>query len=220
MREEIIGGNIEKTLLKLAWPLIVSNIIQVLYNITDTFWLGKLGREALSAPGVSWPLIGTLMSLGMGFATAGFAFVGQYIGAENYEKANRAAGALYSLMLIFASVVALVGVLITPYALKFMNVTSTVYPYALVYLRVIFVGIPFSFTFFSFSFLMRAVGDTKTPVKISLFTVALNILLDPILIFGWLGFPKLGVEGAALATITSNSLGSLIGAYLLFTGRA
>lgn len=220
MREEIIGGNIEKTLLKLAWPLIVSNIIQVLYNITDTFWLGKLGREALSAPGVSWPLIGTLMSLGMGFATAGFAFVGQYIGAENYEKANRAAGALYSLMLIFASVVALVGVLITPYALKFMNVTSTVYPYALAYLRVIFVGIPFSFTFFSFSFLMRAVGDTKTPVKISLFTVALNILLDPILIFGWLGFPKLGVEGAALATITSNSLGSLIGAYLLFTGRA
>lgn len=220
MREEIISGNIEKTLLRLAWPLIVSNIIQVLYNITDTFWLGKLGREALSAPGVSWPLIGTLMSLGMGFATAGFAFVGQYIGAENYERANKAAGALYSLMIIFASAVAVVGILITPYALKFMNVTSTVYPYALAYLRVIFIGIPFSFTFFSFSFLMRAIGDTKTPVKISFFTVALNILLDPLLIFGWLGFPKLGVEGAALATIISNSLGSLIGAYLLFTGRS
>lgn len=92
MRQEILNGPIEKTLLKLAYPLIVSNLVQVLYNITDTFWLGKLGREALAAPGTSWPIIGTLMALGMGFATAGFAFVGQYIGAGNYERANRSAG--------------------------------------------------------------------------------------------------------------------------------
>ncbi|WP_084177564.1 MATE family efflux transporter [Palaeococcus pacificus] len=219
MRQEILEGSIEKTLLKLAYPLIISNLVQVLYNITDTFWLGKLGREALSAPGVSWPLIGTLMSLGMGFATAGFAFVGQYIGAGEYEKANKAAGALYSLMLFFSAAVGVIGYLLTPYALGFMKVTDNVYPYALAYLRIIFIGIPFSFTSFAFSFLMRAVGDTKTPVKINLFTVALNIVLDPLLIFGLFGFPELAVKGAALATIFSNSLGSLIGAYLLFTGR-
>lgn len=219
MREEIVSGGIERTLLRLAGPLIVNNLIQVVYNITDTFWLGKLGREALSAPGTAWPLIGTLMSLGMGFTTAGFAFVGQYIGAEEYKKANKAAGALYSLMLMFASIVAIVGYWISPYALNFMKVTPTVYPYALGYLRVIFAGIPFAFTFFSFSFLMRAVGDTKTPVKISFLTVGLNMVLDPILIFGLFGFPKLGVTGAALATIFSNSIGSVIGAYLLLTGK-
>ncbi len=131
MRTEILEGNIEKTLFKLSWPLILNNLVHVLYNITDTFWLGKIGREALSAPGVSWPLIGTLMNLGQGFAVAGFAFVGQYIGAKLYDKANRAAGALYSLVLFFASLTALIGFFITPKALEFMKVTQNVYPYAL-----------------------------------------------------------------------------------------
>lgn len=219
MRQEIVEGNIEKTMLKLAYPLIINNMVQVLYNLTDTFWLGRLGTEELSAPGTAWPLVWFFMSIGMGFATAGFAFVSQYIGAKDYEKANRAAGALYSLMMFFAIFVAIFGLLIAPFALKFMKVTPEVYPFALNYIRVIFIGIPFSFTLFAFNFLLRAVGDTKTPVKINMFTVFLNIILDPLLIFGWLGFPRLGVIGAAVATMFSNSVGSLIGGYLLFKGR-
>ncbi|HDG64111.1 MAG TPA: MATE family efflux transporter [Thermococcus sp.] len=220
MRAEILEGNIEKTLFRLAYPLIINNLIHVLYNITDTFWLGKIGREALSAPGVSWPLIGTLMNLGQGFAVAGFAFVGQYIGAKEYQKANKAAGALYSLVLFFASLTAVVGFLITPKALEFMKVTPNVYPYALTYVRIIFLGLPFSFMGFVFSALMRATGDTKTPVEINIFTVFMNVILDPILIFGLFELPKLGVAGAAVATVFSNTLGSMIGAYLIFTGKA
>ena len=219
MRAEILEGNIEKTLFKLSWPLILNNLVHVLYNITDTFWLGKIGREALSAPGVSWPLIGTLMNLGQGFAVAGFAFVGQYIGANLYDKANRAAGALYSLVLFFASLTAVLGFLITPKALEFMKVTPNVYPYALTYVRIVFLGLPFSFMGFAFSALMRATGDTKTPVKINMFTVFLNVIFDPILIFGLFGLPRLGVAGAAVATVFSNTLGSIIGAYLLFNGK-
>lgn len=218
-REEILHGPIEKTLLSLSLPLIINNLVQVLYNITDTFWLGKLGRAELSAPGTAWPMIGTLMALGMGFATAGFALVGQYVGAGRYREANRAAGSLYSLVLIFATFVGIFGYFATPYALRFMHVSESVYPYALSYTRIIFLGIPFAFTSFDFSFLLRAVGDTKTPMKLNLLTVAVNIALDPILIFGWFGFPEMGVTGAALATITANSIGSLIGAYLLFTGK-
>ena len=219
MRDQILNGPIEKTLLILAGPLIVNNLVQVVYNITDTFWLGKLGREALSAPGVTWPIIGTLMALGMGFTTAGFAFVGQYIGAEEYEKANRSAGALYSLMLFFSVITAIVSVLILPYALRFMKVTPTLYPHAKTYATIVFLGIPFSFTFMAFEALVRATGDTKTPVKITLLTVLINIVLDPLLIFGWGPFPELGVAGAALATVMANTTGSIIGLYLLFTGR-
>ncbi|ASJ09989.1 MATE family efflux transporter [Thermococcus sp. P6] len=219
MREEILNGSIVKTLLVLAYPLIINQLVQVLYNLTDTFWLGKLGRVELAAPGTAWPLVWFFMSIGMGFATAGFAFVSQYVGAGEYEKANRAAGALYSLMMLFAVGVGLFGVLSAPYLLRFMSVTDTVYPYALAYTRVIFAGIPFSFTLFAFNFLLRAIGDTRTPVKINMATVFLNILLDPLLIFGWFGFPRLGVMGAAIATMLSNTLGSLVGGYLLFTGR-
>lgn len=219
MREQILNGPIEKTLLVLAGPLIINNLVQVLYNITDTFWLGKLGREALSAPGVTWPIIGTLMALGMGFATAGFAFVGQYIGAGEYEKANRSAGALYSLMTFFSVATAIVALLILPYALRFMRVSENVYPYSLTYATIVFLGLPFSFAFMAFGALMRATGDTKTPVKITLLTVMINIILDPLFIFGWLGFPELGVAGAALATVIANVVGAAIGLYLLFTDR-
>jgi len=219
MREQIISGPIVKTLLLLAYPLIINRLVQVLYNLTDTYWLGKLGREQLAAPGTAWPLVWFFMSIGMGFATAGFAFVSQYVGAKEYEKANRAAGALYSLMMLFAIGVGLFGVVSAPYLLAFMNVSDTVYPYALSYTKVIFAGIPFAFTLFAFNFLLRAIGDTKTPVKINVGTVLLNLVLDPFFIFGWGPFPELGVTGAAVATMLSNSLGSIIGGYLLFKGH-
>ncbi len=215
MREEILTGPIERTLLRLAYPLIVSNLIQVLYNITDTFWLGKIGREALAAPGTSWPIIGTLMALGMGFAMAGFALVGQYIGAGRYEKANRSAGALYSLMLIFSTLTAIISLAVLPYALHFMKVTPNVYPHAKAYATVVFAGVPLSFSFMAFSALMRAAGDTKTPVKVSMLTVFMNIVLDPVFIF----LLDLGVEGAAIATVLSNGTGALIGLRLLTSGR-
>ncbi|WP_456366663.1 MATE family efflux transporter [Thermococcus sp.] len=219
MREQILSGPIVKTLILLAYPLIINRLVQVLYNLTDTFWLGKLGRIELSAPGTAWPLVWFFMSIGMGFATAGFAFVSQYVGAREYDKANRSAGALYSLMLIFATAVGITGVLLAPELLHLMDVSDTIYPYALSYTRVIFAGIPFSFTLFAFNFLLRAVGDTKTPVKINIATVILNIVLDPLLIFGIGPFPRLGVVGAAIATMFSNSVGSVVGGYLLFTGK-
>ncbi|WP_297461532.1 MATE family efflux transporter [Thermococcus sp.] len=219
MREQILHGPIEKTLLVLAGPLIVNNLVQVVYNITDTYWLGKLGREALSAPGTVWPIIGTLMALGMGFATAGFAFVGQYIGAGEYGKASRSAGALYSLMLLFSVATAMVALLVLPLALRFMRVSDNVYPYALTYAAIVFLGLPFSFAFMSFSALMRAAGDTRTPVKITLLTVTINTILDPFLIFGWMGFSGMGVAGAALSTVVSNIVGALTGFYLMFRGK-
>ncbi|WP_456368987.1 MATE family efflux transporter [Thermococcus sp.] len=219
MREQILSGPIVKTLILLAYPLIINRLVQVVYNITDTFWLGKLGREELAAPGTAWPLVWFFMSIGMGFATAGFAFVSQYVGAREYDKANRSAGALYSLMMFFAIGVGIFGVVSAPYLLKFMGVSGTIYPYAISYIRVIFAGIPFAFTLFAFNFLLRAIGDTRTPVKINIATVLLNLVLDPLFIFGVGPFPRLGVVGAAIATMFSNSLGSIVGGYLLFTGK-
>ncbi|MDV3103460.1 MATE family efflux transporter [Thermococcus waiotapuensis] len=219
LREQILYGPVVKTLVLLAYPLIINQLVQVLYNLTDTFWLGRLGRTELSAPGTAWPLVWLFTSIGMGFATAGFAFVSQYIGAREYDKANRSAGALYSLMLLFSIAVGIIGVVLAPQMLRLMNVSDTIYPYALSYTRVVFLGIPFSFTLFAFNFLLRAVGDTRTPVKINIGTVILNIVLDPLFIFGWGPFPRLGVIGAAIATMLSGTIGSVIGGYLLFTGR-
>ena len=218
-RKQILEGDTKKTLLKLALPLIFINIVQILYNLADTFWLGKLGKEAVSAPTVSWPIIATMMSFGGGFVVAGLSLISQYVGAGKFKKVRKIIGNLYSGMFIFALIVSIFGFVFSGHLLKLMKTPMDVYENAKIYMRLIFLGIPFAFAGFVFSFVMRAMGDTITPVKINLFTMILNAVLDPLLIFGIGLFPRLEVAGAAIATIFSNTLASLIGLYLFFSGK-
>jgi len=145
MRGEILNGSIEKTLLKLAYPLVFFNLLFIIYNLTDTFWLGKLGREAVSAPTVSFPFIWTMMSFGAGFAIAGFAFVSQYAGAGQWDKAKHNIANLLTLMFFSSFTLGIIGFFITPWILRILGVPADAYDNAVVYLRVMFIGIPFSF---------------------------------------------------------------------------
>ena len=90
---------------------------------------------------------------------------------------------------------------------------------AVVYLDIIFAGVAFMFIFFVFTALLRGVGDTKTPMKMIIFSTLFNIILDPFLILGWGFFPQLGVKGAALATVLARALAGLYGVYILFEGK-
>ena len=219
MRGEILNGSIEKTLLKLAYPLVFFNLLFIIYNLTDTFWLGKLGREAVSAPTVSFPFIWTMMSFGAGFAIAGFAFVSQYAGAGQWDKAKHNIANLLTLMFFSSFTLGIIGFFITPWILHILGVPADVYDNAVVYLRVMFIGIPFSFEGFAFSFALRAIGDTKTPTIINSIAIILNVILDPLLIFGIGPFPRLEILGAALGTVISYSIASILSIYLVFSGK-
>lgn len=219
MRGEILNGSIEKTLLKLAYPLVFFNLLFIIYNLTDTFWLGKLGREAVSAPTVSFPFIWTMMSFGAGFAIAGFAFVSQYAGAGQWDKAKHNIANLLTLMFFSSFALGIIGFFITPWILRILGVPADAYDNAVVYLRVMFIGIPFSFEGFAFSFALRAIGDTKTPTIINSIAIILNVILDPLLIFGIGPFPRLEILGAALGTIISYSIASILSIYLVFSGK-
>ncbi|MBA7516525.1 Multidrug export protein MepA [subsurface metagenome] len=219
MRGEILNGSINKTLLKLAYPLIFFNLLFIVYNLTDTFWLGKLGREAVSAPTVSFPFIWTMMSFGAGFAIAGFAFVSQYAGAGQWDKAKHNIANLLTLMFFSSFILGIIGFFITPWILHILGVPADAYDNAVIYLRVMFIGIPFSFEGFAFSFALRAIGDTKTPTIINSIAIILNVILDPLLIFGIGPFPRLEILGAALGTIISYSIASILSIYLVFSGK-
>jgi len=219
LRERIITGSIVETLLKLSYPLIFINLIHVIYNLTDTFWLGKLGRAAVSAPTISWPIIWTIMSLGMGFSVAGFAFISQYAGAGKWDQVKRNIGNLFSILFIFSLIFAILTIIFAPYILKLLGTPKDTYKGALTYLRVMFAGIPFSFGGFAFSFSLRALGDTATPTKINSVGIILNMILDPILILGLGPIPKMGVLGAAIATIFSSTVATLLGFRLIFAGK-
>ena len=223
-RDHILGGPIVRTLFALAWPVMVTNLLHTMYNLADTFWLGKLGGEestnAVAALQISWPIIFLLIAIAFGFGSAGVALVSQYTGAQNRREANKSAGQVLAMSLLFGLSVGLIGFIFSPVIVDLLGIQKGIAELAITYLRIVFLGMPFMFVSMIFGFLLRAYGDTRTPMKVEGVTVLLNVVLDPILIFGLLGFPRLGVTGAALATVFSRSISSAIGLYILFSGRA
>ena len=225
-KDEILEGNITKIIFKLGWPIMVSSFLMTLYNLVDTIWLGRLpGDEAVysvGAMGMSWSFVFLLMGIGTGFGVAGLALISQHTGAKHYDEAAKDAGQVYTLSIMFSLCVGFIGYLVTPHILKILTGTGeeaeALAYYGTQYLQIIFLGLPFMFMFFSFSFIMRGWGDTITPMMITAITVVINMVLDPILIFGWGPVPMMGIRGAAIATITSRGIGAVTGFYLLFSG--
>ena len=217
-RERIISGSIIRTTLWLAWPIILGNIINISYNLVDTFWLGKLGKASLAAPTVSWPLIMLFYSIGMGFSFAGITLVSQYVGAGEYRLASRSAGHLLGFMLFLSLILSGTGFSLSPIILRLMGVPQDVLPLAINYISVIFAGIPIAFLGFGFNAILSGIGDTRTPTILGAVSSGINVILDPLFIFGWYGFPELGVVGAAVATVISRAVLSVIGLVLLARG--
>ncbi len=207
------------TLLRLSWPIVVGHGMHLTYNLVDTFWVGRLGPIYLAAITVSFPVIFLAFSLGLGFSVSGVALVSQYTGAKKYEKANTAAGQVMLFGFAIAVLFAVLSVLFGRQALSLLGAGEDILPIAWEYFRVIVAGVPLIFVFFMFSSVCEGAGDTLTPMKLKVGSVAFNILLDPLLIFGVWFFPELGIAGAAYATVISRMGAGVLGLYLLFSGR-
>lgn len=187
--------------------------------MADAFWLGKLGKNALAAPAISWPIVFLLISLGIGMAIAGTTLVAQYTGAGDKEGVTKSAGQTFAFMFLIAIILGIVGFVFTPQILTLMGAKSVLLTNATIYLRIIFAGLPFMFGYHVFTALLRGWGDTVTPMKLTFYAVIANIILDPLFIFGIGPLPKWGVAGAAVATVISRASLAFIGMFLLFSGR-
>ncbi len=226
-KDEILNSDIVPVLFKLGWPMMIATFLRTLYNLVDTFWLGHLpGNEAkysVGAMGMSWSFVFLMLSIGIGFGVAALALVSQHTGAKKFDEASKDAGQLYFIAIVFSSCIGIIGYFTTPYFLDVLTGTGeeavALAHYGTLYMQVIFLGLPFMFLFFAFSFIMRGWGDTITPMKITAFSVTLNLIFDPLLIFGVGPLPKLGIQGAAIATVSTRGLGALYGVYLLFSGK-
>jgi len=108
-RVNLLEGNLSGTIIKLGYPMAIASVVQTFYNLADTFWLGKLGRDALAAPIISFNIIFFILSLGMGFSIAGTSLVSQYTGSGEKEKANKVAGNLLGYLILFSIFFLFVG---------------------------------------------------------------------------------------------------------------
>ena len=216
-RKLFLEGPIGSALLRLAVPIILGNVLQTGYQLTDAFWVGRLA--AVAAVAVSFPITFLVIALGAGLAIAGATLSAQYMGAGRQDMVNHVAAQTMLMVAITSVVMGAAGYVLSPYLLELIGVAPDVYHGALGFMRVSFVGIIFVFLYGMFQALMRGVGETRMPLIIVLGTVILNFLFDPLFIFGWGWVPGQGVMGAALATLATQGLAALLGMIIFLRGR-
>lgn len=216
---DLVCGPVGENLYYLALPIVIINLLQTAYNIADTFWLGQYSKEALAAITFAFPLVFFLISLGMGLSVAGNVLVSQFEGSGQFGRRDFAASQAITFSFFVSIFIGLFGYFFMPFIINLLGAEGVVAVSAISYMRVISMGIFFMFGFAVFMSLMRGYGDVVTPMVIMFATVVVNIILDPILINGWLWFPEMGVRGAAIATIFSRALALITGLYVLFTGK-
>ncbi len=216
---ELTEGSLLRPMFHLAWPLVVIQLLQVAYNVGDTFWLGALSPDAVGALSLAFPLIFLLISIGGGFTAAGAILIAQHTGADS-GKGGLIAGQTLSFISIVAVVLGILGYFVTDPMLALLpadaETEAQIIPLAADYMRIFFLGMPFLFGFFIFVSLMRGYGNTHAPMRVMVVSVVINLVIDPLLIFGVGPFPRLEIEGAAIATIISRGVATAIGFYILF----
>jgi putative MATE family efflux protein len=218
-RQLFLEGPIIRALMTLAFPIILGNVLQTGYQLTDAFWVGRLGAAAVAAVSISFPVTFLVIALGSGLAMAGATLSAQYMGAGRQDMVNHVAAQTMVMVAITSVVLGALGYILSPFLLALLGVDRDVYDGALGFMRISFIGIIFVFVYAMFQALMRGVGQTRVPLYIVSGTVLLNFALDPLFIFGWGGIPKLGVMGAALATLVTQALAALLGMTIFLKGR-
>jgi putative MATE family efflux protein len=217
---DLTEGSISKNLLRLAWPMILGNLLQNIFNLVDMIFVGRLGAEAIAAVSLSGILLMVVWTALTGLSIGTTAMVSRFFGAKDYETVKESANQVLLLGFITSMILGVLGIVWPKPPLILLGASEEVVLLSVPYIQVVFGG---SFTLiltFLISAIFRGVGDAITPVKIWTVASILNIILDPLLIFGIGPFPELGILGAAIATVTGQGIGLILAFYFLLKGHS
>ncbi len=194
-----------KTLLTLAFPIVIEEILSTLLQYVDTAMVGRLGASATASVSLTGTVNWLIYSIFASFGIAVVAIISTSLGAKDYEKIEKASSAAFSISLIMGFIIAELAVILSPYIPKWMNADEEIRENASVYFAIISCAIPARAFIITGSAAMRAVKDSRTPMLINLSANLLNIVLNYLLIYTF----ALGVKGAAVATLVSYIFGAL-----------
>lgn len=211
-RNLILHGNMTHVIITLAFPLMLNNLMQTVYNLTDTFWVSKLGDVEVAAITLVWPVFFFFMSLGVGLSIGGTALISQYIGSGRKQEATEVAGQILTFSFWLSLIFGVIGVTMSPFVVKAMGAEGVLLSQATAFLQITFIEIPFMFMIFAYNSIKQGEGNTLTPMILSGLSVGLNIILDPIFIFTF----GLGIRGAAWATVLSRAIFTVYAIHTLF----
>ncbi|WP_414826878.1 MATE family efflux transporter [Bacillus sp. AS_3] len=185
-------------------PLLLSNILQSVGQLFGMVVVGRwLGVNELAAISAFFPLFFLLVSFVIGIGSGSSILIGQAFGARNEERLKAIVGTTLTFTFIIGVILAIVGNVFALNIMRLMGTPENIIDMSVHYARILFISMPVLFLYFSYTTFIRGTGDSKTPFYFLIVSTFLNIILLPILIFGWLGIPKLGVYGAAYASVIS-----------------
>ena len=195
--------NIYKGLIVLALPLMFNNFIKTIHDLVDMYFVSRIAdhsADAVSSISITFPVMFTFMSLGMGLAIAGTGLISQLVGSNQIEDARRYSTNLFIISIVIGVVLNAISFFGAPYIMDLMGAEGYLLENSVSYLQIRSFELTFLFMFFAFTSIRQSDGDTLTPVILGVITMALNIILSPILI----SVLNLGVQGAAYATLIAN----------------
>lgn len=213
--EAILSGNMVKAILSLAIPIVINNFIQTMYNLTDTFWLGKLGTNEMAAISLVSPVQNIIINFGSGLTLAGSILISQYVGARDIKNAKTMANHVFVCSILLAFICGILCFIFTPSIVNWLGAEDSVNSMGVTYLRVVITDLPFLFMINVFTSVNQAQGDTVRPMQLNMLGIILNMILDPlfIMVFKW------GIAGAALATMLAKVPCAVIAIISLFKGK-
>ena len=216
---ELLTGPVPFLIRKLAIPATVGIVFHTLYNITDTFFGGLLGSQALAALSLSFPVFFIIISFGSGLQTGTTALIANSLGSGQEEKARLYAAQGISFALLLALVLTLAGLLAAPALYRILGAEDQYLAMSLEYMNPIILGIVFFVFNYAFNAILVATGDTRSFRNVLMAGACLNAVLDPWFLFGGLGLPAQGIAGLAQATVVIQALASIyLGRRALATG--
>jgi len=212
----IVEGSIPKALWRITLPTWGAFVTHDLLGIVDMFFVGKLGKVAVAAVAMSGIIMGIIIMLGQGVTAGTTALVANALGRDDEQAAQESAGQSLVMAAFLSILVAVGGVLLAGPILRLLGASPQVVTEGVPYLRIFAISSFAMLGMMSLGATLRGAGDAVTPFKAMVLGNAVNIVLDPILIFGWLGVPALGVAGSAWATFIGRCTGLIIVLYIFF----
>jgi putative MATE family efflux protein len=216
--QDYTAGSLNRAILLLAVPMVLEMVLESLFAVVDVFWVGRLGANAVATVGLTESMLSLVFAVGMGLSLSTTAMVARRIGEKDSEGAADAGVQAIALGLFVSLAIGLPCFLFAPRLLQLMGASAEIVTVGTGYTRICLGGSCAVLLLFLNNAIFRGAGDAAIAMRLLWVSNIINLVLDPCLIFGWGPFPRLGVTGAALATLIGRSIGVIYQFYRLLKG--
>jgi putative MATE family efflux protein len=204
---DLTTGSIPRHLVVFSLPMLIGSAFQTAYAFINRIWVGQyLGETAMAAVTQIFPVVFLLMAIAAGMTLATNILISHHYGARDLPAVRRVVRSSTFLVGALSVGLTAAGEFLAPFILHCMGTSAEVFPLAVNYLRIFLLSMPMGFGLFLSRNMLQAIGDSLTPLYFLAGSVALNAMLDPVLMFGWAGAPALGLDGTAWATVFSQAV--------------